>query len=291
MSDLKIQENIELKNFCTFAIGGPAKFFTVWKQHDEIVDILKWAKENHEQIFVFGGGSNLLFSDAGFNGLVIRNMTSQIELENRLLKVDSGLSWVRLFNFLKDKDVYGLEAFSGLPGSIGGAAYGNAGCHGTEMKDVLEKVEYVDTDTLEFHELEAKDIGFNYRHSEFKEYPERIITRVWFRLSDNPDDNTGDPHEFAEFRKAKQPQGLTTGSFFKNPEGDYAGRLIESSGMKGRKVGGIQTSDKHANFFLNDGTGTEQDVLELKDTIIQAVKEKEGIELEPEVQIIGSRLN
>lgn len=285
---MQIQENIPLKNFCTFAIGGPAKYFTVWKNRDEILDILKWAKDNDQKVFVFGGGSNLLFSDAGFDGLVIRNMTGQVELENRLLKVDAGLSWVRLFNFLKDKNLYGLEAFSGLPGTIGGAAYGNAGCHGTEMKDVLEKVEYVDIDTLEFNELQANDIDFDYRHSEFKNHPERIITRVWFKLSENPEDNTGDPQEFAEFRKAKQPQGLTTGSFFKNPKDDYAGRLIEVSGMKGHKVGGIQTSDKHANFFINDGTGTSSDVMQLKDEIIATVKEKEGIELEPEVQIIGS---
>lgn len=287
MDQLQIEKNVPLKNFCTFAIGGEAKFFVNWKNHDEIKEILSFAKKENLKTFVFGGGSNLLFADEGFDGLVIRNMTKEVQEENGLLKADSGLSWVRLHAFMNKSNLYGLEAFSGLPGTLGGAIYGNAGCHGVEMKDVIRKIEVISKSTGEFVQIPANKIEFAYRWSSLKENTDLIVTAVWLQVSKDPENNTGDPLHFAEFRKQNQPQGLTTGSFFQNPPNDYAGRLIEASGLKGKKVGGICTSDKHANFFINDGKGTAADVIALKDLIIEEVKKQQGITLKPEVQIVA----
>ncbi len=282
---MDIQKDVPLKNYCTFAIGGEAEFFVTWKEHDEIEEILEYAMENNLKPFVFGGGTNLLFPDEGLNRLVIRAQTSDISQEGELLSVDAGCSWVKLHMYLKQANLYGLEAFSGLPGTIGGAAFGNAGAHGTEMKDVIAKLRVIDITTLEFQDIPVEDIEFGYRNSSLKNQ-DLVITKVWFKVSENPNDNTGDPDEFAEFRKTNQPQGLTTGSFFKNPTDNFAGKLIDEAGLKGHQMGGVMLSPKHANFFINTGDGTAKDVIALKDHVIEVVKSHSGIELKPEVQII-----
>lgn len=283
---LDIQQNIPLRNYCTFMIGGPAAFFINWKNHEEITEILKFAEEKKLKPFVFGGGTNLLFPDEGLNTLVIRCQTSEISHQNQDLQVDPGVSWVKLHKYLKEHKLYGLEAFSGLPGTLGGATFGNAGCHGTEMKDVVTKIEVIDPETQEFQIIQNKDLEYGYRTSYLKKHRNLIITKVWLKISHNPEDNTGDPEHFAEFRKQNQPTGLTTGSFFKNPEGDYAGRLIDDAGLKGFQIGGIKLSEKHANFFINTGNATEEEVMQLKNKVIAEVEAKFGITLEPEVQII-----
>jgi len=285
---LEIKENVPLKDYCTFRIGGPAKYFVNWKERQQIEDIVKFAKEKDMPLFVFGGGTNLLFPDEGLEAVVVRTMTSNIELENDIIEVEAGVNWVKLQLFCKQSQLYGLEAFSGLPGLIGGAVYGNAGAHGVEMKDVLTKIEAYDTDSEDYVTIDPTEAAYDYRHSMFKKKKNLIITRAWLKVSKNPDDNTGDPTDFANFRKENQPQGLTTGSFFKNPPNNFAGKLIEECGLKGKQIGGVQTSDKHANFFINTGNGTAEDVINFKNTIIEAVKDQKGITLEPEVQIIKS---
>jgi UDP-N-acetylmuramate dehydrogenase len=221
-------------------------------------------------------------------------MNSQVEiLDNpqndfRLIKVGAGTSWTQLLKFCKENSLYGLEAFSGLPGTIGGAVFGNAGAHKVEMKDVLQDVTVMNLNTQSIETITIDLLRFDYRYSSFKDNLNLIIVECTLKVSIDSSKNTGDPIEFANFRKLNQPQGLTTGSFFKNPPNNYAGKLIEECGMKGFKLGSITTSPIHANFFINLGDATAKDVLSLKEAITAIVKEKKGIDLVPEVQIVNS---
>jgi UDP-N-acetylmuramate dehydrogenase len=203
-----------------------------------------------------------------------------------IIKVNSGETWLSIHKFCSNNDYYGLEAFSGLPGSIGGAVYGNAGAHGLEIKDVLEKVDCLDLNTKQMISIPVSKLGLDYRTSKRKQEHNLIVVTAYFKISSDPNKQTGNPEEFAKFRKEKQPQGLTTGSFFKNPPGDYAGRLIDAAGLKGYRIGDIMVSDKHANFFLNLGEANSADVIALKDKVQREVQDKFGIKLEAEVQII-----
>lgn len=284
---LNIIENADLKNFCTFRIGGHAKYFVMPKNVDELAEAIQFAKSNNLSILAVGGGSNLLFPDQDLEALVIRVAIQGIEqLDETHIKVGSGTNWVQLLKYCEQNQLYGLEAFSGLPGLVGGAVYGNAGAHGVEMKDVITEIEVLDIKTSQIQTISPAQYQGEYRHSMFKDNKHLIILNCTFKLSKNQNDNTGNPQDFSDFRKQNQPQGLTTGSFFKNPLNDHAGKLIEEVGLKGYQIGDITTSDKHANFFLNLGNGTADQVEELKNHIIQEVQNQKQVTLEPEVQII-----
>jgi UDP-N-acetylmuramate dehydrogenase len=286
---MDIKENFSLKDVCTFRIGGNAKYFIKVSNNNELIESIEFAKKVSSPIFVYGGGSNLLFPDTGLEAVVIRVLGSQISSpDNQTIKVSAGTLWPQLERYCSQNSLYGLEAFSGLPGTLGGAVYGNAGAHGVEMKDIITSVQVFDIKDSKIKDLSVAEIDFGYRYSSFKQSNQYIILEVNLKVSTDPKDNTGNPIEFSEFRKLNQPQGLTTGSFFKNPEGNYAGKLIEEAGLKGFQMGGITTSPKHANFFINLGDGTAKDVLSLKEHIVATVKQKFGIELVPEVQIIDS---
>jgi UDP-N-acetylmuramate dehydrogenase len=290
---IQIKENFPLKSVCTFAIGGPADFFVLAKSEQEIIEAIKFSHSKNLKPFIYGGGSNLLFPDAGLRTVVIKILNKEIAYNEDLneLEVGAGVSWVELTRFLTKNNphLYGLESFYGLPGSIGGAVYGNAGCHGLEMKDVLVSVRCYDSNTDEVREILVQNLKMGYRHSDLKNNLNLIVLSAKFKVSKDKLQASGDPVEFAAHRNQSQPKGLTTGSFFKNPVGDYAGRLIEEAGLKGSKVGGIRSSELHANFFINDGTANEKDVLGLKELIQIEVENKFGIELEPEIQFVKSQ--
>lgn len=284
---INIKENVDLKNFCTFRIGGQARYFAMPKNTQELIEAINFAKSSSLPVLAVGGGSNLLFPDQDLQALAIRVSIQGIEpVDETHIKVGAGTNWVQLLKYCEQNELYGLEAFSGLPGLIGGAVYGNAGAHGVEMKDVLTEIETFNIKTQEIQIVSPAQYQAGYRHSMFKDNKHLIILNCTIRLSKNPSDNTGDPAEFSAFRKQNQPQGLTTGSFFKNPPNNYAGKLIEETGLKGYQIGDITTSDKHANFFINLGNGTAAQVEELKNHVIQEVQAQKNIQLQPEVQII-----
>jgi UDP-N-acetylmuramate dehydrogenase len=284
---LNIKENLDLKNFCTFRIGGQAKYFAMPKSVDELKEAIQLAKDKSLPVLAVGGGSNLLFPDQDLDALVIRVAIQGIEqLDETHIKVGAGTNWVQLLKYCEQNQLYGLEAFSGLPGLIGGAVYGNAGAHDVEMKDVITEIEALNINTMQIETVSPAQYLAEYRHSSFKHNKHLIILNCTIQLSKDQSHNTGSPEDFSNFRKQNQPQGLTTGSFFKNPPNNFAGKLIEEVGLKGYQIGDITTSDKHANFFLNLGHGTAAQVEELKNHIIQEVKNQKQVQLEPEVQII-----
>ena len=171
----------------------------------------------------------------------------------------------------------------GIPGTIGGAVFGNAGAHGMEIIESLIEIECFNTKTGEFEKITPQSLKFDYRYSEFKKKKNLVIWSLNMIISKNIADKRGDLEEFKNFRLEKQPQGKTTGSYFKNPEGDSAGRLIEAVGLKGHCIGGIKSSEKHANFFINFNNASFEDVMNLQKLIQKRVSEEFGVELQPEV--------
>ena len=280
---MKILENVSLAHFCTFGIGGDAKFLVNIKTKDDLIEALTFAKKQKLPTFVLGGGSNIVLPDEGINGVVLRMMNNNIVNTNQEIEIESGANWTKIMSYCKQNGIFGMETFSGLPGSMGGAIFGNAGCHGVETKDLLLRIEILDTKTGEFRWIDAKDVEFDYRYSEFKKKPDWIIWSCKMKISENSEDATADPKKLYEFRQERQPQGLTTGSFFKNPEGNAAGQLIDQCGLKGLKKGNVEVSTKHANFFMNLGGATARDVDDLADAVQKVVKDKTGVCLEKEV--------
>ncbi len=286
---MKILEDVSLAHLCTFGIGGKAKYLVNIKTKEQLVSALEFAREKHLAVFVLGGGSNIVLPDEGINGVVLRMMNSNISATNKEIEIESGANWTKIMSYCKQNDIFGMETFSGLPGTMGGAIFGNAGCHGVETKDLLLRIEILDTKSGDFRWIEADSVEFRYRWSQFKTKPDWIIWSCTMQISKDPTDATADPRKLYEFRQERQPQGLTTGSFFKNPEGNAAGQLIDQCGLKGLRKGNVEVSTKHANFFMNLGGATARDVDELADAVQKTVKEKTGVCLEKEVLKISSK--
>lgn len=282
---MQIRENQSLKPFCTFKIGGEVRYLINWNEYEELPEILEFIRQKQLPCFFFGGGSNLVFPDGQIEAVFVRCNITEIKLDDGLLCVEAGARWPILARFCATENFQGLEALYGLPGTVGGALYGNAGCHGCEMKDVVNKYEYYDLKLGEYivRDLTPKD--FSYRESTFHNHNEWLITRCWFNQATEP---FGDPQEYADFRNNKQPKGLTTGSFFKNPLPQHAGKLLDDAGLKGHNLPGshVQFSDLHANFMINQGEATAAQVEELATFAQQKVKELANVQLQREVRQI-----
>jgi len=259
---LGIKGDVLLKNYTTFRIGGPAKYFFVAKNKTELIEAIKTAKKLKLPFFILGGGSNILVSDEGFNGLVI--------------KYGQPLSW-----YVSK----GLEWAVGIPGTIQGAVWGNAGAFKKSMKDVVEEVEVFDIKIGKVKIFKNKDCRFSYRDSIFRKKKNLIILSVKIKTKKS---NTKKIKQHLDYRKKTQPLNLpSAGSIFKNPEGFAAARLIEECGLKGKRVGNVKISEKHANFIVNLGGGKAKDVKKLIKIIKNKVKNKFGITLEEEIRIFS----
>ena len=302
---IDIQKNIPLAPFTTFKIGGPASFFVEVKDETELLEALDYARENSLEIFMLGGGSNVLFSDNGFDGLVIRMQ------ENEEDKYWAGNSLAGLVNFFKENSFTGLEWAMGIPGTIGGAVRGNAGAYGGQMADNLESVRALEisADRSNIREYEKKDCEFGYRDSLFKKNKKIIVLSVKLRLERGQKEAIAEKmQETITKRNVVVPKGLSAGSFFQNPtvenlelrqkfEKDTgakvqdgkvpAGWLIEEVGFCEKKIGGIVISGKHANFFINDGTGTAEDVIILSSMIKQKLRKEFDVQIKEEVMYVG----
>lgn len=284
---IKVQEL--LGRYCTFLIGGPADFFWEAKNKEELLAGLEWAIANKRPYFVFGGGSNLLFDDSGFRGLVIRNKSEGFQVNGNEIWAEAGLQMAKLVKVAAEAGLTGLEAWNGLPGTVGGAVYGNAGCFGVECKDVLCTAE-IYFPSEEVKTVTVKDLQYGYRDSALKSHGAlagAVVLSATFQLKKGtPGEIKMRMMEIAKSRIQKQPPGSSTGSFFKNPPGDHAGRLIEACGLKGKQVGKAKISEHHANFFLNTGGATAADILTLADHVQKAVEDTFGIRLEREVVFV-----
>lgn len=284
--DSKIREGEPLARFTTYQIGGPADFFVEATSSAEVMEALEWAEERDVPVYVFGGGSNLLFDDEGFRGLVIRMRAQAIEVRGEEIWVEAGCLTAKLVKAAADHALTGIEEWNGLPGTVGGAVLGNAGCFGVETKDVLKEAQvYLPGQGVKT--LGVEEFGYSYRWSRFKQ-ENGVILNATFRLrSGNESAIEEKMKAVARTRIQKQPPGLNTGSFFKNPPGDHAGRLIEASGLKGFQIGKAQISNAHANFMMNMGGASSEDVLALAEQVQTAVFEKFGVHLEREVVYVS----
>ena len=284
---MKIIENEPMKNHTTFKIGGPCDKFCDAETIEDILSALEYAKTKIIPVFVMGNGSNLLVSDRGIRGLVLKisDKFSKCEICGNIIKAQSGILLSTLSKMAQKNYLSGLEFAGGIPGSLGGAIYMNAGAYGGEIKDVIKSVTYLENG--EIRKIE-KDFGFGYRKSIFTE-KDAIILEAEMELKEGkPDEIKAKMEDFKNRRTEKQPLSMASaGSTFKRPTGYFAGKLIEDAGLKGYSVGGAKVSEKHSGFIVNTGDATAQDVLSLIKYIQKTVEEKFGVELKTEVKIVG----
>ncbi|MCL2017461.1 MAG: UDP-N-acetylmuramate dehydrogenase [Alphaproteobacteria bacterium] len=281
------EKNVELATYTCFGTGGLADLFVAPKDIDELATILR-SKPLDMPITILGGCSNILVSDDGIRGLVIltTGLKKTPQLLKNKIKCIAGFGSIAISNFAADNGLSGLEFLSGIPGTIGGAVYGNAGAYGRAMSDVVESIEIMDYNG-NIIVIPSAGLGFAYRTAKIPE--NSVIISVTLNLAfGDVTDIKNKMQEYREHRFQRQPAGVRTcGSLFKNPPNDFAARLIESAGWKGREVNGAAISDKHANFLVNLGGATARDLLELGNAVHDDVLAKFGIDLEWEIKKIG----
>lgn len=308
--------NVPLSEHTTYKIGGPAKFFAEAKEENELAEILK-AYDTHtagsKKVFILGGGANVLFSDKGYDGLILKISFSKIELvgENTI-RAGAGVKFADVVKFAANQKLSGLEWAAGIPGSLGGAVRGNAGAFGGEMKDIVVSVRSANMGTLgETIEHENDGGMFGYRTSIFKESAkDEVILSADIKLAPGKEEDIRKKMELnMEYRRERQPlEWPSAGSTFKNVDAsklaesqkkEWAANiktdpmpvlpavfLISEAGLKGKKIGGAQISEKHPNFFINTGKAKAEDVKGLIELTKEEVKRKFGIEMEEEIQIV-----
>ena len=290
IKDIEILTDEPMSLHTSFKIGGLADVIALPKSEEQIATLLKRAKENEIPITVIGAGSNLLVSDLGIRGLTIKLGTpfSEITAKGNIINAKSGASLAKIASVALKNSLSGFEFASGIPGSLGGAVYMNAGAYGGEMKDVVIKTRYMDFEGNIFV-LENDEHDFSYRHSFFQGKDDLIILSSEIKLEKGEKSEIeAKMLELNKKRKEKQPLNFpSAGSAFKRPAHGYAAQLIDEAGLKGKKIGGAMVSEKHSGFIVNDGNATTKDVEELLSFVKKVVYEKFNIELNPEVRKIG----
>lgn len=278
-----------LKNHTTFKIGGNCIALIEPREVSDIVETIKICRENSIKFFVIGNGSNLLVPDEGYNGVIIKLKSefSTIQVEGEYLIVNSGAKLSEVYTVAYENSLTGFEFASGIPGTIGGAIYMNAGAYGGEMKDIVESVEVLDLDNFELKELKNEDLDFSYRKSiiQRRNY---IVTSIKLKLQKgNKEEINAVYEDLRERRNSKQPLNFgSAGSTFKRPEGHFASKLIEDAGLKGYHINDAWVSEKHSGFVVNKGNASYKEVMELIEYVQKVVFEKFGVKLETEVRIL-----
>ena len=280
--------NEDMKNHTSFKIGGPAEVFLEIGTVEELIKVTNYCKKEGADFFVIGNGSNLLVADEGVNGVLI-HLTGKIAeagVEGDKLRAGAGLSLAALAAFTVEKELSGLEFAAGIPGSVGGAIFMNAGAYGGEMKDVVTGVYMITDGELKYYS--AEKMGFSYRHSIVQELKNAIVVTVEFKLAPGKREDIEEKiKELNAKRREKQPlEYPSAGSTFKRPETGYASLLIEEAGLKGTRIGGAEVSKKHSGFIINADNATAKDVKELISYVQKVVKEKSGVKLYPEVKML-----
>lgn len=283
---INIEQNISLKEFTTFRVGGPVRYFAKAKNWETIYGLREFAKKQGVPYLILGGGSNVIFTDDGYPGLVILNQMDKIQFHGDSVTAEGAVTWTKLIASATELNLGGISGFSNVPGTVGGAVYGNAGIPDMCMADIFMTATILPTNGHQPIIVGPEYGQFGYRASHFKQTKD-IVLSVTLQLRSMPAPFIKqEVTNYIKTRIMKQPPGLTCGSFFKNPSHfPSAGWLIEQAGCKGMTEGEAFVSDKHANFFLNKGKATASDVLNLALKVHQKVKEKFDINLEPEVQI------
>jgi len=290
VSDEDIYINEPMSRHTSFRIGGPADVLVIPQSVDELIKVMGLIKAENIPYFILGNGTNIIVSDKGIRGVVIKlTAIRKISVYGEMIVSEAGALLSSIANTALDNELTGFEFASGIPGTLGGAITMNAGAYGPEIKDVVEKVEVIDEDGS-IYEVKNGNMRFGYRSS-LIQLDNLIAIRAWIHLKKgNYKDIKAKMDELNGLRKMKQPlEYPSAGSVFKRPEGFYAGKLIQDAGLSGYTIGGAQVSEKHCGFIINKGNATADDVLNLIAYIKRTVKDKFGVDLETEVKIIGER--
>ncbi len=273
----------------SFRCGGAADLFVAPGSLGELMNVLDLVRTRNIPYLVLGNGSNVLFTDRGYHGVVIRvgEGMDRVRIEGQTVFAEPGVSLAKLSRMAAQEGLTGLEFACGIPGSLGGAVFMNAGAYGGEMKDVLLSVSSISAIGM-MKDRKAEDCRLSYRHSIYMEQDEVILGVKLFLKPGLRSEIEETMWDYTQRRNSKQPVTLpSAGSFFKRPEGHFAGKLIEDAGLKGLQVGGAQVSPMHAGFLVNTGSATAQDVIDLMRVVQETVMDKFGVMLEPEVRIVG----
>ena len=278
-----------MKDHTSFRIGGPAALFFLPSTVANLKSMIAFCQENEIAFYIMGNGSNLLVGDRGYDGVIIqvfRNL-SQWSINGQVVEAEAGLLLSKLANCIYDAGLGGFEFASGIPGTLGGAVYMNAGAYGGEMKDVLISARVLSRQG-DLREVLKEDLGLGYRHSNLMAQGDIVLSAKIQLEHGEPTVIKGLMTELNKKRKDKQPlEKPSAGSTFKRPEGYYAGKLIMDAGLRGYQIGGAQVSEKHCGFVVNTGQATGEDVIALIKHIQKEVKNQFGVDLEPEVRMIG----
>ena len=285
-------ENFNLSSHTTIKVGGIAEYFAEPRSIYEFFNLIKWSKSKNQKCQIIGAGSNLLINNIFIKGLVIctKKMKSfTIEPYSGVVEAEAGVMLPTLSNSLAKKGLQGGEWAIGIPGTLGGAIYMNAGTRDVSIAKNLISVKVINNKTLETLEIEKKDINFEYRFSSFQSNDLAIISaKLNFEPNRNIEKLINTTKNNLKLKTETQPYHLPTfGSVFKNPKNHYAAKLIEDIGLKGFKIGGAEISTMHANFIINNSSASSKDIFELITVIQQKVLQKKGIYLQPEVRMIG----
>jgi len=309
---INVQENVILAPYTTFKIGGPAKYFVEVKNENELKESLEYALKNKLDFFVLGGGSNVLVSDQGFDGLVIQFKNAECEVVDAKIECGAGATLLKVVRLAAENSLTGLEWAAGIPGTIGGAVRGNAGAFGSNMRSLVKKIRALvkEDDKFIVKDFTPEECEFEYRNSLFKKNKDLIIVSVSLQLKKgNGAEIQKKTNEIIEERNGMHPQGMASaGSFFINPRVDNsellkrfekesgkrfpdnmipAGWLIQEAGLSGEQIGGAMISEKHSNFIVNTGKATAENVIILSSLIKQKVREKFNVQLVEEVRFLG----
>ena len=286
----KVRFDEPMKNHTTIKVGGKADALVIPTTEQDIINVLKFAKENDIHVTVIGNGSKLLVRDKGIRGIVIKisSKFSDYKIEGENITACAGMSMPKLSRLVMKEGLSGLEFACGIPGVLGGGIRMNAGAYGSELSNVLVRTKYID-DELNIKTLEHADHNFSYRYSYFKDHPSFVIISAELKLERKDiNDIKEKMDQNSKSRKEKQPLEFpNAGSTFKRPEGFYVGTMIEELGLKGYRIGDAEISTKHAGFIVNRGSAKAQDVIEIIEYSKQKVYEKYGVKLENEIEIIG----
>lgn len=284
-----IRFNEPLRNHTSFQIGGPADVMIIPSSEEELIKAVKVCRSKKLKYFIMGNGSNLLVRDGGIRGVVIKinGNFDKIKLEENVISVQAGALLTSVSKYLLKHSLSGFEFASGIPGTVGGAVVMNAGAYGGEMRDIVKTVRVLTTENL-ILELSNEELNFGYRNSKVKEL-DWIVLTAEFQLEKSDYVKINEKMKDLTFqRTSKQPLEMASGgSTFKRPEGYFAGKLIDDSGLRGLRHGDAQVSEKHCGFVVNRGNSNYKEVMELIDVIQKTVRDNYGVELEMEIKQVG----
>lgn len=286
----RININASMSKYTSFRTGGNADAMVIVENEEELKSILCLFSKERVPHIILGNGSNILVKDGGYRGVIVKlgESFNSIKVKDNEITAHAGAKISAVAKEAMEHGLSGMEFASGIPGSVGGGVFMNAGAYGGEIKDIILSVRAITKDGSKEYEVSNEDMQLGYRHSTFQENGDIIISATFQLKLGEKRAIAAEMKELMDRRNQKQPVNLpSAGSFFKRPEGYFAGKLIQDSGLKGLSVGGAQVSPLHAGFIVNNGGATATDILNLMKLIQNTVFNKFGVKLEPEVRILG----